>query len=140
MICFYLKCDASVRNYCADSVLQWRSMMKIKHGDLYINYAFWSFGSSVNTSLIRSKNCNNNLAFYFNLGILIFIFNFNFFLLQDTEDIYSQSYIPGTLTKHKFETLGTRDAVKDTRQNYLTNQKKEQGKWHEIFTRSHARM
>lgn len=63
-----------------------------------------------------------------------------FFLLQDTDDIYSQSYIPGTLTKHKFETLGTRDAVKDTRQNYLTNQKKEQGKWHEIFTRSHARM
>lgn len=47
--------------------------------------------------------------------------------LQDSDDIYSKSYIPGTLTKHKFETLGTRDAVKESRQNYLSNQKKEQG-------------
>ncbi|KAG4070746.1 hypothetical protein HA402_010972 [Bradysia odoriphaga] len=46
--------------------------------------------------------------------------------MKDSDDIFSKSYIPGTLTKHKFETLGTRDAVKDSRQNYLSNQKKEQ--------------
>lgn len=50
-------------------------------------------------------------------------------LLQDSDDIYANTYIPGTLTKHKFETLGTSDAVKESRQNYLTNQKKEKGKY-----------
>lgn len=48
-------------------------------------------------------------------------------MLQDSDDIFSHSYIPGTLTNHKYETLGTRDAVKDSRQHYLLNQKKEQG-------------
>lgn len=58
----------------------------------------------------------------------IFDIRFSSSFLQDSDDIYTKSYIPGTLTKHKFETLGTRDAVKNSRQNYLTNQKKEQGK------------
>lgn len=57
---------------------------------------------------------------------IIFIF---VSLLQDLDDIYANTYIPGTLTKHKLETLGTSDAVKESRQNYLTNQKKEKGKY-----------
>lgn len=48
-------------------------------------------------------------------------------MFQDPDDIYSQSYIPGTLTNHKIATLSTRDAVKDSRQQFLLNEKKKKG-------------
>lgn len=66
-----------------------------------------------------------NFSLPFLQTIILFLLSCS---LQDSDDIYSKSYIPGTLTKYKFETLGTHDAVKESRQNYLSNQKKEQGK------------
>ncbi|XP_055375870.1 uncharacterized protein LOC129608408 [Condylostylus longicornis] len=38
-------------------------------------------------------------------------------------DIYSRSYNPGTLTKQKFELLGTHEAVKESHRSYFVNQK-----------------
>lgn len=42
---------------------------------------------------------------------------------DDAESLYSRYNIPGTLTQHKFEELGTHDAVKQSRKNLITNQK-----------------
>lgn len=44
------------------------------------------------------------------------------------EDIYSKSYIPGTFTKHKFNTLGTHTAVKESRHRFMTSEQQKQGK------------
>ncbi|XP_055848101.1 uncharacterized protein LOC129913438 [Episyrphus balteatus] len=40
---------------------------------------------------------------------------------DDTESLYSRYNIPGTLTQHKFEELGTHDAVKQSRKTHITN-------------------
>lgn len=54
---------------------------------------------------------------------------FVLFCFQDNtdDDIFSKSNIPGILTKHKFTTLGTHDAVKESRRSYLMNQQQRQG-------------
>lgn len=44
------------------------------------------------------------------------------------EDIFARSYTPGSLTKHKFNTLGTHEAVKESRRTYQTNQQQKQGR------------
>lgn len=43
------------------------------------------------------------------------------------EDVFSKSYIPGTLTKHKLNTLGTHTAVKESRHRFLTHEQQKQG-------------
>ncbi|XP_055918821.1 uncharacterized protein LOC129950907 [Eupeodes corollae] len=40
---------------------------------------------------------------------------------DDTESLYSRFNIPGTLTQHKFEELGTHDAIKQSRKTHSTN-------------------
>lgn len=57
------------------------------------------------------------ISVYINNIFLLFVF------IQYTEDD-----IPGTLTKHKWKTLGTPDAVKQSRISYQMNQQKKQGK------------
>lgn len=60
-----------------------------------------------------------------------------FFIIyfQDIEDISSKSYVSGSLTQHKMETLGTHEAVRQARQRHLSNKQKEQSELRKFFMR-----
>ena len=51
-----------------------------------------------------------------------------FTLLQDTDNIFSRYYVPGTLTRHKQEELGTPEAALAARRSHYVKQKQQKGK------------
>ncbi|CAD7079418.1 unnamed protein product [Hermetia illucens] len=76
------------------------------------------FGSSYNSEV--EENIDENENRIDNLKILPAKLRTNN-IVDQTSNVFSQPYIPGTMTSHKHETLGTHEAVKQSRKNYITN-------------------
>lgn len=51
-----------------------------------------------------------------------------FLLLQNVDDITAPGYRPGDLTNHKFRTLGTQEGVQHSRNEYMVDLRRIQGK------------